>query len=69
MTHACRFGTQIPVQVLLERFADGPEARAVDARREQLLALLPHLQHLPWPDGRSSRELQEEIYGADGLPA
>ena len=23
-TNACRFGTQIPVQVLLERFEEGP---------------------------------------------
>jgi antitoxin VapB len=52
----------------LERFAEGPEARAAASRRKDLLGLLPRFQQLPWPDGRGSRELQEELYGADGLP-
>lgn len=53
----------------LARSAAGPESRAIDARREELLDLLPRFQQLPWPDGRSSGELQEDLYGGDGLPA
>ncbi len=52
----------------LARSAAGPGARAVDAKREELLGLLPRFKKLPWPDARDSRELQEELYGTDGLP-
>ena len=53
----------------LERAEEGPEARAVEARREELFSLLPGFRQLPWPDRRTSGELQNDLYDAHGLPA
>ncbi|MEB3324162.1 MAG: type II toxin-antitoxin system VapB family antitoxin [Cyanobacteriota bacterium] len=38
------------------------------ARTEVLHQLLERCRHLPWPDGRSSRDLQAELYDEAGLP-
>ena len=71
---AARRGTSVTdavrqaLRAELERSAEGPEARAVEARREHLLSLLPRFQQLPWPDRRTSDELQNDLYDADGLP-
>ena len=54
----------------LERNADSDEASksARAAKQQQLLTLLESFKTLPWADGRSSRELQDELYDDDGLP-
>jgi antitoxin VapB len=39
------------------------------ARREVLHQLLSRCRDLPWPDQRSSSELQSELYDEMGLPA
>jgi antitoxin VapB len=38
------------------------------AREEMLLQLLERCRHLPWPDGRSSTDLQGDLYDEAGLP-
>jgi hypothetical protein len=47
--------------------APGQEEEA--ARREALHQLLSRCRDLPWPDQRSSSELQSELYDETGLPA
>ncbi|KEF43347.1 MAG: hypothetical protein ER33_00975 [Cyanobium sp. CACIAM 14] len=53
----------------LERSAEGAEARSIETRRRELLGLLPRFEQLPWPDRRSSDDLQNDLYDAFGLPA
>lgn len=52
----------------LERSAAGAEGRAREGRRLELLRLLEGFRRLPWRDQRSSQELQDDLYGSDGLP-
>ena len=54
----------------LERNADSGEASkaAIATKQQQLLTLLESFKTLPWTDGRSSRDLQDELYDDDGLP-
>jgi antitoxin VapB len=44
------------------------KASADVARRAQLLALLPRFRRLDWPDGVTSKELQDALYDDHGLP-
>jgi antitoxin VapB len=54
----------------LERNSVSDEATkaARAAKQQELLALLESFKTLAWADGRSSRELQDELYDEDGLP-
>jgi antitoxin VapB len=54
----------------LERTTDsGPTSQsALAAKQQELLALLQSFKTLNWADGRSSKELQDELYDEDGLP-
>ncbi|MEB3331278.1 MAG: type II toxin-antitoxin system VapB family antitoxin [Synechococcaceae cyanobacterium] len=52
----------------LERSVHGAEGTAREARRLELLSLLEVFRGLTWTDKRSARELQADLYGADGLP-
>lgn len=53
----------------LERTGSPPTAPTSSARRAALLELLERYRSLHWPDQRSSRELQDELYDEHGLPA
>ena len=44
-----------------------PEQEA-QARKEALLQLLARCRKLPWPDHRSSADLQADLYDEIGLP-
>ena len=44
------------------------EASADVARRAQLLALLQRFRRLHWPEGVTSKELQDALYDDQGLP-
>ena len=39
-----------------------------EARKAAVLELLQRIKRLPWPDQRSSAELQAELDDDDGLP-
>lgn len=52
----------------LERCEPDSAAQEAEARKAVVLELLQRFRHLPWPDQRSSAELQAELYGDDGLP-
>jgi antitoxin VapB len=54
----------------LERSANSKQAAksAQEAKKQELLNLLQRFKGLQWADGRSSRELQDELYDEDGLP-
>lgn len=45
---------------------EGPDA--LEARTVALLELLQRYKRLPWPDRRSSAELQDDLYDQHGLP-
>ncbi len=38
------------------------------ARQQALLQLLDRCRQLPWPDGRSNADLQDDLYDEAGLP-
>ena len=40
----------------------------MQARKEALLQLLARCRKLPWPDRRSSADLQADLYDEIGLP-
>ena len=47
----------------------GPSPEQEEAARKEVLhQLLERCRHLPWPDGRSSSDLQAELYDGAGLP-
>ena len=52
----------------LERSEPDSAAEKAEARKAAVLELLQRFQRLPWPDQRSSAELQAELYDDDGLP-
>lgn len=52
----------------LERCEPDSAAQEAEARKAAVLELLQRFQRLPWPDQRSSAELQAELYDDDGLP-
>lgn len=52
----------------LERSPESSALKLQGARQEQLLTLLERFRHLHWPDQRTSKELQDALYGDDGLP-
>lgn len=51
----------------LARSSEASSEKQQAAKRERLLALLARYRQLPWPDQRSSQELQDAIYDIDGL--
>ena len=53
----------------LDRCRTAAPGQEEAARREALLQLLSRCRDLPWPDQRSSSELQSELYNETGLPA
>lgn len=54
----------------LERTTDSsPTSQsALAAKQQELFALLQSFKSLNWADGRSSKDLQDELYDEDGLP-
>jgi antitoxin VapB len=52
----------------LERCEPDRAAQEANARKAAVMDLLQRFQRLPWPDQRSSAELQAELYDDDGLP-
>ena len=49
--------------------ADEEETASADAaRRARLLELLPRFRQIQWPEGVTSKELQDEPYDDQGLP-
>lgn len=49
--------------------ADEEETASADAaRRARLLELLPRFRQIQWPEGVTSKELQDEPYDEQGLP-
>ena len=53
----------------LDRCRTAAPAQEEAARLEALHQLLSRCLYLPWPDQRSSSELQSELYDETGLPA
>jgi antitoxin VapB len=53
----------------LDRCRTAAPGQEEAARREALHQLLSRCRELPWPDQRSSSELQAELYDEMGLPA
>jgi antitoxin VapB len=51
----------------LARSSEASSEKQQAAKRERLLALLARYRQLPWPNQRSSQELQDDLYDADGL--
>jgi antitoxin VapB len=43
-------------------------AGAVEARRARLLELLQRFRQIQWPEGVTSKELQDALYDDQGLP-
>ncbi|QNI78116.1 antitoxin VapB-like family protein [Synechococcus sp. RS9909] len=52
----------------LARVGSASTSQAAEQREQQLMELLPRFRHLPWPEGVSSRELQDALYDDNGLP-
>lgn len=52
----------------LERIGVESGAQEAEARKAAVRELLQRFKRLPWPDQRSSAELQAELYDDDGLP-
>ena len=52
----------------LERSEPDTANQEAEARKASVLELLQRFKRLPWPDQRSSAELQAELYDDDGLP-
>ena len=52
----------------LARSAEASSENQKAAKRERLLTLLARYRQLAWPDQRSSQELQNDLYDANGLP-
>lgn len=52
----------------LERSEPDSATQEAEARKAAVLELLQRFRRLPWPDQRSSAELQAELYDDDGLP-
>ena len=49
--------------------ADEEETASADAARcARLLELLPRFRQIQWPEGVTSKELQDELYDDQGLP-
>ena len=53
----------------LDRCRTAAPGQEEAARREALHKLLRRCRDLPWPNQRSSSELQSELYDETGLPA
>ena len=53
----------------LERCEPDRASQEANARKAAILELLQRFERLPWPDQRSSAELQAELYDDNGLPA
>jgi antitoxin VapB len=52
----------------LERAGCESEAQAVRARKQRVRELLERFSRLPWPEGVTSKELQDALYDDHGLP-
>ena len=71
---AARRGTSVTnavrqaLRAELDRSPGTPDQEEA-ARKDALLQLLSRCRQLPWADGRSSAELQADLYDDAGLPA
>ena len=52
----------------LERAGCESEAQAVRVRKQRVRELLERFSRLPWPEGVTSKELQDALYDDHGLP-
>ena len=52
----------------LDRSAAVAHGQDEMARQQALLQLLDRCRQLPWPDGRSNADLQDDLYDEAGLP-
>jgi len=72
---AARRGTSVTdavrqaLQADLARTPDLSNGAAREARAQELEELLASCRRLPRLDSRSSRDLQDSLYGDDGLPS
>ncbi len=51
-----------------ERAGRESEEQAVRARKQRVRELLDRFSRLPWPEGVTSKELQDALYDEHGLP-
>lgn len=73
---AARRGTTVTdavrqaLMAALEHNGSSDQAAKADqeAKHQELLKLLQGFRELQWANGRSSRELQDELYDEDSLP-
>lgn len=71
---AARRGTSVTnavrqaLRAELDRCSSLAPGQEEAARKEALFQLLERCRHLPWPDGRSSTDLQGDLYDESGLP-
>ncbi|MCP9941977.1 type II toxin-antitoxin system VapB family antitoxin [Cyanobium sp. ATX 6E8] len=52
----------------LERAGRGPEEQVIRLRKQRVQELLDRFGRLSWPEGVSSKELQDALYDEHGLP-
>ena len=52
----------------LERSGHESEEQAGLARKQRVRELLDRFSRLPWPEGITSKELQDALYDERGLP-
>jgi antitoxin VapB len=52
----------------LERAGRGPEEQVVLLRKQRVRELLDRFGKLSWPEGVTSKELQDALYDDHGLP-